>query len=79
MIGAEHIAPGQTVLDIGMNITDEGIIGDVRDGESDETAAARAPVPGGVSAVIPSVLASHVIDAAEKFYREKLNEATIRG
>ena len=65
MIGRDHLAPGQLVLDVGINVDQEGnLVGDVDFAAAEELAAAVTPVPGGVGAVTTSVLADHVIQAA---------------
>ena len=67
MIGRDHLAPGQLVLDVGINVDQEGnLVGDVDFAAADEIAAAVTPVPGGVGAVTTSVLAAHVLRAAEQ-------------
>ena len=67
MIGRDHLAPGQLVLDVGINVDEDGsLVGDVDFAAADEAAGAITPVPGGVGAVTTSVLAAHVIRAAEK-------------
>ena len=65
MIERDHLAPGQLVLDVGINVDQEGnLVGDVDFAAAEELAAAVTPVPGGVGAVTTSVLADHVIQAA---------------
>lgn len=65
MIGRDYLAPGQLVLDVGINVDQEGnLVGDVDFAAAEELAAAVTPVPGGVGAVTTSVLADHVIQAA---------------
>ena len=67
MIGRDYLAPGQLVLDVGINVDQEGnLVGDVDFSAADEMAAAVTPVPGGVGAVTTSVLAAHVLQAAEQ-------------
>lgn len=67
MIGREHLAPGQLVLDVGINVDENGnLVGDVDFAAADEVAGAVTPVPGGVGAVTTSVLAAHVLQAAER-------------
>ena len=67
-IGKEHFRQGQTVIDIGIHWNEEKqkLCGDVRFDEAEPVVAAITPVPGGVGAVTTSVLAKHVIDAAER-------------
>jgi len=67
MIGRDHLAPGQMVLDVGINVDQDGnLVGDVDFAAADEIAGAVTPVPGGVGAVTTSVLAAHVLQAAEQ-------------
>ena len=64
--GAEHIAPGQTLIAVGIHYDEETgrLCGDVRFDEAEPLAAAITPVPGGVGAVTTAVLVSHVTEAA---------------
>ena len=59
-------APGQVIVDVGINVDENGrLCGDVKFDEVEPVAAAITPVPGGVGAVTTAVLAKHVIEAAE--------------
>ena len=70
MIGRDHLAPGQLVLDVGINVDEDGnLVGDVDFTAADAIVGAVTPVPGGVGAMTTSVLAAHVIQAAEKRLR----------
>ena len=66
--GAEHVAPGQTVIDVGIHFDEETgkMCGDVRTGEAEPIVSAITPVPGGVGAVTTAVLVSHVVEAAQR-------------
>ena len=67
VVGADHVSPGQVVIDVGINVNDEGkLCGDVDFAAAEPIAAAITPVPGGVGSVTTAVLAKHVIEAAEK-------------
>ena len=67
MIGRDHLAPGQLVLDVGINVDENGnLVGDVDFAAADEIVGAVTRVPGGVGAVTTSVLAAHVLQAAEQ-------------
>ena len=67
MIGRDHLAPGQLVLDVGINVDENGnLVGDVDFAAADEIVGAVTPVPGGVGAVTTSVLAAHVPQAGEQ-------------
>lgn len=66
-VSAQCLAPGQVVLDVGINVDAEGnLVGDVAFDAAQDTVAAITPVPGGVGAVTTSVLARHVIEAAAR-------------
>ncbi|MFQ9510331.1 MAG: bifunctional 5,10-methylenetetrahydrofolate dehydrogenase/5,10-methenyltetrahydrofolate cyclohydrolase, partial [Lachnospiraceae bacterium] len=65
MIDERFIAKGSIVIDVGINVDEDGrLCGDV-DLASISNAAIATPVPGGVGTVTTSVLASHVIKAAK--------------
>lgn len=70
LIGAEHIRPGQTVVDVGIHSAPGSTLcGDVRFDEAEPVAGAITPVPGGVGAMTTALLCKHVIDAAKKSFR----------
>ena len=65
-INKEYVANGAVVIDVGINLDEEGkLCGDVDTDSIEGIAAACTPVPGGVGAVTTSVLASHVLRAYE--------------
>ena len=66
MITADMIRKGSVVVDVGINVDEDGnLCGDV-DFESVAQLTSRiSPVPGGVGGVTSSVLAEYVIRAAE--------------
>ncbi|MGB9666729.1 MAG: bifunctional 5,10-methylenetetrahydrofolate dehydrogenase/5,10-methenyltetrahydrofolate cyclohydrolase [Candidatus Cryosericum sp.] len=67
MITADFVAPGAVVVDVGINVDDEGnLCGDVDYDAVSPAAGAITPVPGGVGTVTSSVLAKHVVRAARE-------------
>lgn len=67
MIKAEHVKPGTIVIDVGINLDEEGnLCGDVDFAAAEPLAAKITPVPGGVGSVTTSILAMHVLEAAER-------------
>jgi methylenetetrahydrofolate dehydrogenase (NADP+) / methenyltetrahydrofolate cyclohydrolase len=63
LIGAGHVRPGATVVDVGTNSTpDGGVTGDAS-ADVATVAGALSPVPGGVGPVTTAVLLRHVTDA----------------
>lgn len=67
VVGADCTAPGQLVVDVGINAGPDGkLCGDVDFDAVEPIAGAITPVPGGVGAVTTAVLCKHVIEAAER-------------
>lgn len=61
----EHFATGQVVLDVGINVDEEGnLCGDVDFDAAEPVVAAITPVPRGVGSVTTAVLMRHVAQAA---------------
>ena len=67
-VGAAAVRSGQVVVDVGINWDESAgkLVGDVAFDEVEPIVAAITPVPGGVGAVTTAVLASHVVEAAER-------------
>lgn len=64
---AQHVSPGQIVLDVGINADGEGRLrGDVDFDAAEGIVQAITPVPGGVGSVTTAVLAEHTVTAAER-------------
>lgn len=64
---ADHVAPGQIVVDVGINTNAEGkMAGDVDLASVGPIVAAVTPTPGGVGAVTTAVLVNHTVVAAER-------------
>lgn len=71
LIGAEHVKPGATVIDVGINSVvnehgDRSIVGDIRFDEVGEVAGVITPVPGGVGPVTVAMLLRSAVEAAQK-------------
>lgn len=65
LITAGHVNPGATVVDVGINRTDEGLVGDVDFDEVVEVAGAITPVPGGVGPMTRAMLLANTLSAAK--------------
>ena len=63
MIGADMVRAGATVIDVGMNRTDDGLFGDVDPGAMDR-AALMTPVPGGVGPMTIAMVLKNTVSAA---------------
>ena len=67
MIGADKLGEEQIIIDVGINVDEDGnLCGDVDFDEAEPKAAAITPVPGGVGSVTTAVLMKHVIQAAKR-------------
>ena len=65
MIKKDYVAEGAIVVDVGINVDEEGnLCGDVDFDTITDIAAIATPVPGGVGSVTTSVLAKHLVKAA---------------
>jgi methylenetetrahydrofolate dehydrogenase (NADP+)/methenyltetrahydrofolate cyclohydrolase len=77
LVEGSWVAEGATVIDVGINRTDEGLVGDV----DFESAAARAgaitPVPGGVGPMTIAMLMENTVGLAEAAAGLPLAGATI--
>lgn len=67
IVGKKYFSAGQVVIDVGINVDENGkLCGDVNYEEAERIVSAITPVPGGVGTVTTSVLAKHVVEAAER-------------
>jgi methylenetetrahydrofolate dehydrogenase (NADP+) / methenyltetrahydrofolate cyclohydrolase len=64
MIRGDWVKPGATVIDVGINRTDDGLVGDVDFESAREVAGAITPVPGGVGPMTIAMLLSNTLQAA---------------
>jgi methylenetetrahydrofolate dehydrogenase (NADP+)/methenyltetrahydrofolate cyclohydrolase len=58
------IKPGATVVDVGINRTDKGLVGDVEFESAAAVAGAITPVPGGVGPMTIAMLLRNTLEAA---------------
>jgi len=65
LIKAEHVKSGATVIDVGINRTDDGLVGDVDYDSVSEVAGSITPVPGGVGPMTRAMLLVNTLRAAE--------------
>jgi methylenetetrahydrofolate dehydrogenase (NADP+)/methenyltetrahydrofolate cyclohydrolase len=64
MVKADWVKPGATVIDVGVNRSEDGLHGDVDFGEVEPVAAAITPVPGGVGPMTIAMLLRNTLEAA---------------
>jgi methylenetetrahydrofolate dehydrogenase (NADP+) / methenyltetrahydrofolate cyclohydrolase len=60
------LKPGAVVVDVGINVVDGRIVGDVDFASAREVAAAITPVPGGVGPLTNALLLAHLVRAAQR-------------
>ena len=64
-VTAEMIKPGAAVVDVGINRTDTGLVGDVDFERVREVAGFLTPVPGGVGPLTVTMLLENTLKAAQ--------------
>jgi methylenetetrahydrofolate dehydrogenase (NADP+) / methenyltetrahydrofolate cyclohydrolase len=64
LVTAEMVREGAVVIDVGINRTEDGLVGDVDFNAVAEKAAAITPVPGGVGPMTIAMLLSNTVRAA---------------
>ena len=63
-ITADMIEPGAAVVDVGINRTSDGLVGDVDFAAVQEVAGYLTPVPGGVGPLTVTMLLDNTLKAA---------------
>ena len=66
LVTGAMLKPGAVVVDVGINVVDGHLEGDVDFASAREVAAAITPVPGGVGPLTNALLLTHLIRAAER-------------
>ena len=66
LVTADMVSPGATVIDVGTNRTDEGLLGDVDFDGVSRVARAITPVPGGVGPMTIAMLLDNTVRAARR-------------
>jgi methylenetetrahydrofolate dehydrogenase (NADP+)/methenyltetrahydrofolate cyclohydrolase len=64
LVRADWVKPGAVVIDVGINRTGDGLVGDVAFAEVAEVASAITPVPGGVGPMTRALLLRNTLTAA---------------
>jgi methylenetetrahydrofolate dehydrogenase (NADP+)/methenyltetrahydrofolate cyclohydrolase len=64
-VTAEMVKPGAAVIDVGINRTDAGVVGDVDFDAVREVAGAITPVPGGIGPLTIAMLLKNTLSAAQ--------------
>ena len=71
LVTGDMVRPGATVIDVGTNRTDDGLVGDVDFEAAKEVAGAITPVPGGVGPMTIAMLLANTVSAARLRQRLK--------
>lgn len=66
MVSEEYMSEGQIIIDVGINVVDGVLCGDVDYDAAQEKVAYATPVPGGIGTVTTSVLLMHTVNSAEQ-------------
>jgi methylenetetrahydrofolate dehydrogenase (NADP+) / methenyltetrahydrofolate cyclohydrolase len=66
LVTGAMLKPGAVVVDVGINVVDGKIVGDVDFASAARVASAITPVPGGVGPLTNAILLTHLIRAAER-------------
>lgn len=66
LVTGSMLKPGATVVDIGINVVEGRVVGDVDADSAFAVAGAITPVPGGVGPVTNAILVQHVVLAARR-------------
>lgn len=69
-VTAEMVKPGAVVIDVGINRTDDGLVGDVDFEAVSEVASWITPVPGGVGPLTRVMLLVNTLTAARQLERQ---------
>jgi methylenetetrahydrofolate dehydrogenase (NADP+)/methenyltetrahydrofolate cyclohydrolase len=75
LIRGDMVSRGCTVIDAGINVTPEGVVGDVDFAAVRATAGGISPVPGGVGPVTTMMLLAQTMDVAERLRRASEDDA----
>ena len=65
LVTGAMLRPGAIVVDVGINVVDGRLVGDVDFASARTVAAAITPVPGGVGPLTNALLLSHLVRAAQ--------------
>ncbi len=77
MIKGDWLKPGATVIDVGINRTDAGLVGDVDFASAVEVAGAITPVPGGVGPMTIACLLRNTLVSAGRREDVAIEESSL--
>lgn len=71
LISGAMLKPGAVVVDVGINMVEGRLVGDVDFASAREVASAITPVPGGVGPMTITMLLANTVESAERALRRK--------
>ena len=71
LVTGAMLKPGAVVIDVGINVVDGHLVGDVDFATAREVASAITPVPGGVGPLTNALLLAHLVRAAQRQAAER--------
>ena len=77
LVTGAMLKPGAVVIDVGINVVDGKIVGDVDFASAEAVASAITPVPGGVGPLTGALLLSHLMRAAQRQDDAAMEQPTI--
>jgi methylenetetrahydrofolate dehydrogenase (NADP+)/methenyltetrahydrofolate cyclohydrolase len=66
LVDGAMLKPGAVVVDVGINVVDGRLVGDVDFASASTVASAITPVPGGVGPLTNALLLTHLVRAAQR-------------
>ena len=66
LVTGAMLKPGAVVIDVGINVVDGHLVGDVEFASARTVASAITPVPGGIGPLTNAVLLAHLVRAAQR-------------
>jgi methylenetetrahydrofolate dehydrogenase (NADP+)/methenyltetrahydrofolate cyclohydrolase len=66
LVTGKMLKPGSVVIDVGINLVDGHLVGDVDFASAREVAGAITPVPGGIGPLTNALLLAHLVRAAQR-------------
>jgi methylenetetrahydrofolate dehydrogenase (NADP+)/methenyltetrahydrofolate cyclohydrolase len=66
LVTGAMLKPGAVVIDVGINLVDGHLVGDVEFASARQVAGAITPVPGGIGPLTNALLLAHLVRAAQR-------------
>jgi methylenetetrahydrofolate dehydrogenase (NADP+) / methenyltetrahydrofolate cyclohydrolase len=76
LVRGEMLKPGAVVVDVGINVVDGRLVGDVDFASAAPVVSAIAPVPGGVGPLTNAILLTHLMRAARNLAEGRMDAGT---